>query len=84
MRAGETSGYYGAISKSLPKRSLVGIGGVVAVEWPEMNEYWKQPDVVEFLKKFNFNLSWVRVRACCPIWSTPRNTHGEIVERLGQ
>jgi hypothetical protein len=34
---------------------VIGLGGVVAVEWPEMNEYWKQPDVIQFLKKFNFD-----------------------------
>jgi hypothetical protein len=36
---------------------IIGIGGVIAIEWPEMNEYWKQPDVIQFLKKFDFDNS---------------------------
>jgi hypothetical protein len=45
-------------------KEVIGVGGIVTIEWPETKEYWEQPDVIRFLKKFNFDNSIFRGCAC--------------------
>jgi hypothetical protein len=43
---------------------VLGVGGIVTIEWPEVNDYWRQLNVAQFLERFYFDNSIFRGCAC--------------------
>jgi hypothetical protein len=33
---------------------VIGVGGIVTIDWPEVNDYWQQLNVIQFLGEFKF------------------------------